>query len=169
MRALEQFVVTAGQLAQLDEVTRGQQFQIFVDNQHRQRAVGTIVGRPQLEQQALLKVARPDADRIEILDVAQGDFQFLDLDFVLWRQRFPEFRQRSGEVAVVVQCLDQETDQAAVTLAQLGHSQLPAQMLTQADIGGMNIVAVAIVILVAPGTGESARIRRPAIVIDFRG
>ena len=101
--------------------------------------------------------------------MAQSNFQFLDLDFVLRRQRLPEFRQGCGEVAIVVQRLDQETDQAAVTLTQLCHAQLPAEMLTQTDIGGMNIVTVAVVILVTPGAGEGTGIRRPSIVIDFRG
>jgi hypothetical protein len=53
-----------------------------------QRQITDFVGRQgaQLSAPALLRVTRANPNRIKILDMAEGDLQFFDLDFVFRRQ-----------------------------------------------------------------------------------
>jgi hypothetical protein len=79
---LAQFLVIAAQsLADADEIARRELVEVVPDDGQRQLAFWRVVQVEQLQRQAFLGAARADARRVEVLQVAQGDAEFLEQGF----------------------------------------------------------------------------------------
>ena len=138
------------------------------NDSQRQRVPRTIGTAAQLEGQALLQVASPNAGGIEVLDMPQGNLQFFKLDFVLGGNGFQQLFKRTGEITVIIQGLNHETHQTAIPLTQLRQAHLPRQVIAQARAGSVAILTIRIIIVIASGAAIATRIARPAILFLTR-
>ena len=93
MGRLQRLVIAAGEALDLGEIAGCQQFEMLFDDQQRQAILRAIRHRLELQGQTFLRTAGANTGRIEALDVAERDFQFLELDLVFRRQGFPQFFQ----------------------------------------------------------------------------
>ena len=101
----------------------------------------------ELQDQAFLGAARPDPGRVEILQVAQSDLQFVGIDLEFGRQRFRQILQRLGQVAVVIQRLDQALHQGSVTRRQAHQAELPRQVLAQRRRRRLHVLEIVVVVV----------------------
>ena len=85
----------------------------------------------QLQVNALAERSGPDAGRVEALDLPQGPLGFLLGDVELRRQDLAELLQRDGEIAVVVDRIDDGLADHQLALREMLEFQLPVQMLMQ--------------------------------------
>src|SRR6202012_5983933 len=86
--------------------------------------------------------------------------QFVQVDFQFFRQISLHFLQRRGQVAVVVQRLDQKRDQRPVTLAFLGDAQLRHQVIAPRGARFVNLQRRQVVV-VGGGTGTAVVLQIP--------
>eukprot|EP01136_Pigoraptor_vietnamica_P012868 Opistho-1_new@53237 len=156
LRGLQQLLVGAGGGHQLLAVAPGQQLEVVLADQDRDHLRLAARPGPQLQRQALRQVARTDAQRLQVVQplqrAAQAVEQFLDRDVVLVAgQALGDLFQRVGQVAVLVERLDQHHHRAAVLVAQSHAAQLVAQMVLQADPGAAALHGVELVAVVVAG------------------
>lgn len=115
----------------------------------------------ELEPQAFAQVPGPHASRLEALQQLQGggELQRVDLQFLggVLAQQLGQLLQAAGEVAVVVQGLDEQAHQLPVPLPQGREAQLVVEVLLQAvmmAVGLLEIVVLVIVVAAAMGRGH---------------
>jgi hypothetical protein len=122
-----------------------------------------------LQRQAFLRIARTDAGRIEVLQVAQGDAEFFEQGFaqlvVFADQQVDQLVQRLRQVAVVTQGFDQEADQRPFAVGQLGHRHLRAEVLAQGIRRGLGFAAVGVVVVGVALAVAAGEVHAPAFVV----
>ena len=140
-------VLRAGELLQANEIASGQQVEVRANDFQRQLLSGVRGQGEQLQGQAFLSRARPDTGRVEILQIAQGDLQFFGLDAQVGCQGLGQLLERNGQVAVVVECIDQALDERTVLRRQIEQAQLPGEVLAQRSGCRLDVVAVTVVVV----------------------
>src|SRR5947199_98615 len=112
----------------------------------------------QLQRQALPGGARAHAGGLQVLQVPERDAQLLGIGF--GGQQRGDFLERLGQIAVLVEGVDQQLDEYAVAIAEIGERELAAQVIAQRRRVRRGEAAVALVVVVrpAPAGGD---IRRP--------
>ena len=148
--------------AKLGEIARGQQRQVTVDDLQRLGAKGRI-GRQRLELQpeAFGGIARAHAGRLEALQVLEPDHELFGLERVVLGKELGDLVERRGEVAVVVERVDQRGDDLAIAQRQVEQRKLLHQVIAQR--AGGDLLRREVVVLVrsaAAPVAVGARRRR---------
>ncbi len=143
LRLAQQFLAGTGECAQALEVALGQQLQMLLADQQRQRLRRAARTGAQLQAQAFGQVARAHARRLHAVQPVQRALQaraqilvrlgVVDRHAQHLGQPRGDVVQRVGQVAVAVQRLDQDLQRSAVLAAQAHAGHLPAQVLLQRD------------------------------------
>jgi hypothetical protein len=103
--------------------------------------------------------------------VAQGDAEFLEQGFAQVRvvlgadQEVDQFVERLGQIAVVIERLDQESHQGAIPIRHLGHADLGTEVFAQGRGRGLGLAAVHVVVVgiaLHPAAGEA---HAPAFIV----
>ena len=85
-----------------------------------------------------------------MLQVTESNLQLFRFDFQLWGQGFRQIIERLGQIAIVIQRVDQALHQGSIPGRQTHQPQLPRQMLAQGSRRGLDIVIVVVVIVEGP-------------------
>ena len=120
--------------------------------------------------QAFGGIARTHTGRIETLQQPECRAQFVGIDLRLSGTQRQEFFERVLQIAIVVERLDQQIDQRAITCARLRAGQLTPKMLPQARAGpgpvdGGGFVVIGTRLVAAP---LERRFRRPITAVRGR-
>src|SRR6266850_199134 len=112
-----------------------------------------------LARQALPGGARAHAGGLQILQVPERDAELLESGFGFGGQQRRDFLERLGQIAVFVEGVDQQLDEYAVAIAEIGERELAAQVIAQRRRvrRGKATVAFVIVIRPAPAGGDIHR------------
>jgi hypothetical protein len=169
LRRAQPVVVAAQRLLDAGEVARRQVFEMLIDDAQRQRAGGRGRQAIELQRQAFPGVARTDARRVEVLQMAQGDGELLQERLahlvVVGDQQATSSSSGLRQVAVVIQGFDQETDQRPLAIGQLGHRHLRPEVLAQGDRRGLRLAAVHVVIVGIALAMAAGKVHAPAFVV----
>src|SRR5882672_10669055 len=148
---LAQLVVsTLQRLFELRKIAGREEFEVLVrDGEGRGAARRGLGQGEELQFETLRATAGTHARGVEILKVLESDVQLLGLDLQLLRHELRELLQGLSQIAVFAQCLDEKRDQVAVARFELGHSELPVQILAQIGRFGGNLEKIAVIGVVA--------------------
>src|SRR5207253_1711822 len=83
----------------------------------------------QLQRQALARGARAHAGGLQVLQVPERDAELFGIGF--GGQQRGDFLERLGQIAVLVEGVDQQLDEYAVAIAEVGERELAAQVIAQ--------------------------------------
>src|SRR2546430_1723731 len=121
-------------------------------------AMAPPLGRTPAARSAFAGGARARAGGLQVLQVAERDAELLGIGF--GGQQRGDFLERLGQIAVLVEGVDQQLDECAVAIAEIGERELVAQVIAQRRRVRRGEAAVALVIVIrpAPAGGD---IRRP--------
>src|SRR5437879_874124 len=93
-------------------------------------------------------VGRAHAGGLQVLQVPERDAELLGIGFGGQQRR--DFLERLGQIAVLVEGVDQQLDECAVAIAEIGERELAAQVIAQRRRVRRGEAAVALVIVIRP-------------------
>src|SRR5262245_14788606 len=161
-------IVAAQELPQAGEVARRERFQVIPDGIQRLAEMRRVLGqRCELQCQALPQVAGTHARRLEVLQVLERDLQLLQLDPQLRRKDSYQLVEALREIAVVVQRVDEEPDQACIALGQLRERELRQQVRPQRRRIRGYLLVLALLAVVAIGRGRRVVQRADVAIAAF--
>ena len=117
-----------------------------VDDFHRFAAPGRGGGKDlELQLQAFGAIARAHAARVEALQVVERDLEFVEIELELVGKHLRDFLERRGEIAVVVQRVDERGHHLPVAKRQVRQHHLLDQVVAQRR--GRRLLRIEIVVL----------------------
>ena len=129
------------------DVARCHAIKTFFDNARGQgvhRSPAAVLELAQLQQQALPEIARCDTRRLERLDQAQRDGEFVIVGRRLETGQRLEFLEADPQVTVVIECFDDRRHHHAVALGRGQQLHLRAKVVAQRCIDGRQLGVVEI-------------------------
>ena len=99
----------------------------------------------------------------------QRDAKVLYVGVRLQGQQIGDFLQGLGQIAVVIEGIDQHPDKCAVALRQIGQRQLLIEVIAQGRRLGRDECTVAVLVIVAPRAGRRRVIRLPFVASRLGG
>src|SRR6185295_16692572 len=99
----------------------------------------------------------------------QRDLELFEFDLQLRRQEGRQFFQALREIPVVVQRIDQQRDQSAVALGQIGERQLRQQVYPQRRRVRGDLLVLAVLGVIAIGGGGRVVEHAEIDVLAIRG
>ena len=133
LRFAQILVVAVERFLELVEFALGEPAQVLLDDGqgHAPRDHGDARHAADLQGQAFGRIARAHADRVEALQQRQGGAQFVGIDFQFGRHALEDLVERLGQVAIVVEGVDDQFDQGAVARLEHGQAHLLHQVFAQ--------------------------------------
>ncbi len=120
------------QSLELGEIARRKQRQVLGDHRERLGAAWRRFGqRLELQRQAFGGVARAHTRGLEALQVTERDRQLVGLDLELRRKHLGELFERCMQITILVERVDQRTDEPTVAQRNAQHGELRQQMIAQ--------------------------------------
>ena len=153
--------------AQQRELAVGEQVEMFVgDGQREAQARRVGMQRAQLQREAFAEVARGDAGRIERLHELSTRSTSVGVGRDFGQQRGGDVVERVGEVAVVVDRIDDGARDGEFARREIGVFELADEVILQRERGVVGDFGGALVVI-APGIG--ARAAFAPVVFDDLG
>ena len=160
LRRAQRLLARAGDALEARVIAARKQPQMFFHDVEREAARRLIGHDAQLQREALPGGARAHAGGLQVLQVPERDAELFEIGFGFGGQQRRDFLERLRQIAVFVEGVDQQLDEYAVAIAQIGERELAAQVIAQRRRVRRGKAAVALVIVIrpAPAGGD---IRRP--------
>ncbi len=132
---------------------------------------GGIVGVPgaQLERQAFTRAAAADSNRLQVLQMSQGDRELVDSDHRFRREERGDILEALREVSVLVERIDQQPDQRAVVPLHVEQRELLVQMVAQGRCVVRRNAAIVVAVVLAPLPGRRELGRRVVVPLRWGG
>ncbi len=125
-------VVGVQKALQLDEIAGGEERQVAVDHHQRIGAERRRLGpRLDLQRKALGRIARAYASGLEALQVLERDAKLLGLQTRFGREQLGDLLEWRGEIAVIVERIDQRSDEQPVAIRDVHDGELRQQVIAQ--------------------------------------
>src|SRR3954469_10209423 len=164
LRRAQRFLVGAGGALQPRVIATGEELEVLLGDLEREHVRGGIIAfarHAQLQAEAFAGRAGADAGGLEGLQMAQRDGEFFGLELGFGGEKRRDFFERLREVAVLVERVDQQLDQDAVSLAEVGERELRAQMVAQRCRFRGAEIAVTVLVVIACAAPVRRDVGRP--------